>query len=1188
MEGKKERETEVVGQPKLVWDCNQFAKHLADKTQLLVELQRSDYEESRIRLLLDSLPSPLDIRQESLWCTCPREVEKLLLELLQMQLEPKLEALTAQQGEGWYFAVFLATAMPASLVFSCLSGAFRSMGDSRSRGAGARAVPTTWLRLLSRLVQQHRLVDLLRELADGSANALYAPSSSSSSSLSSSSSSSSSSSTSSSSSSFSSCSSASTSPRLQHPQESAHVQAAIAAVAALPDLLANVLQQDTPKPFLPHNFFTLLAMEAVRLLAEAAQQPCSQQANSAVCAVLSQILTKIIRHGHVQAVVPVLLEGLLPVLAGSSSSTVPAGLPGARQALLACYQQVVEGVDVSAQEKLTVAVLQWLSARPQRGLARRVLDLLYAPALLTASAASASSSSSCSLAATADPSPPPLPPRLLATRHFLSFLFLEKFVVSSHFDAEVLDLILTFLERTDRGCLPDVASFVCWPGPAAPSAEAASAACSPPGRRTNLLSGVLARAANLWSQAVFARHATWAQQEYLALLIVRCLQVLAPSPAGSTGAASASNSQAQLSVEDSTVALMNGVQARLSSPRPPIRAACMQVAEQLSRILDPSQPLSFPDEPATAELLAKASWKWRWDPARASARCDASENYEPAPVAGRTASVATRLAALQEQEEQEENKADEAQELAEGGDSDLEGETYDLEDDESDLRKVALPRYLRDVLTLFGKKEREEVEAGLKAVEGLMQKQRATLREVAQELARSLLRLETRDVLEEDKWNTLRLSALEMLAVLEPVLTAPTLVERFYSDNNTVKQRLDILTILIRSAVRLAELPVPPPAAVVAGPVLPAPASSRSYADALASSLAFSSLSRLSLADVEGGGELELELAGQAQQQQPDQQLAAARRVSDTRVAARTKRWSSHVAPRADGAAGGDVATVNQFGPVAGEFFWPLVRDVDNAALSFSLLLQDEPVLLSRLLTALGIFVQCAGPFAAATRSMCSTLWDLLAVTRLHAEATVRRNTLFALSRILHTLPHRIFQEDFSGDLEELVAWLAQVTREEPDSDARALARLCLAAVKAAIDDEQSLAPSGPGRGAGVKVVVETQSIGLGPDSVSSSLRFLAEPRSQYSAITVHSSALGIRYQHDFGIMRNILRSSSSFQDLSSPPQFFSEPAFALHAGSTHLESTSSSLLMELAPSSQMQLAAILFKVRTARRLHPP
>eukprot|EP00457_Paulinella_chromatophora_P000723 gb/GEZN01000723.1/.p1 GENE.gb/GEZN01000723.1/~~gb/GEZN01000723.1/.p1 ORF type:complete len:1205 (+),score=228.96 gb/GEZN01000723.1/:167-3781(+) len=1084
----------------------------------------------------------------SLWRFAP-EVESCLNQLLQTQGQLETANLTSEQGDRSFFRAFLSPYVPATLCFMALEKVFRQAGTNAVQEEGAKLLPRTWLHVLARFVQQHRLTTLLAELAEGSDNDIFRLALTSHKRL------------------FPSSSSSSSHSLSYH--NSAYVQTVLSALSSLPDVLANALQgtQQIPAPFLPENFLRLVVSETIRLLESQAQKisACNVETSSSLptspivsaipafsseslprphpqfVALVASIYSKIIRLGHANAVVSVLFAALLTLMKDPqlfpdqsaplsssplSSSVLQLSLLAAssKGLLLLFFRSVVEVVDVSAQEKLAVGFLVELDALEERGVGRRMLDLLYGRAVLLAASVSRDVTVNSQVSSSPSrPSPRSDSSRVLASNihHFIHFLFLEKFIVSSSFQSGTLDLILTFLERTDRS-FPYLGSssvfFSFTPSlPASPSSFSR--------RSFHFVSLVLSRASELWAQPIFVRHATWQQQEYLALVIVRSLQILCPlsSPSPSSTSSSEDGDQAKPystadfeDLQDSMTPLMNGVQQLLSSPLQPIRGVAMQVAEHMSRILDPSKPLAFELDPATQQLLALPAWQWRWNPARGTGWTDAQEvqgastasatKQENQGKIGEVSQESKRViiegAAVQRLVGNElgESRGQEPQQ-EEAVDSDLEGENYDLEDDEEDLRKVPLPRYLRDVLTYFGRNDREHTEAGLEAVERLIKSHLATLREVAPDLAKSLLTLSSRDALSDEKLDKTRISAMEALVVMEPLLCLPVMTKRFYSDNNTVKDRLDILSVLIGSAIRLADLNPntlsdksfnsnkkvlsdkkqsrQPPLSSSSHVRIP-PSSS------LPSTLSLSSL--VSIEIIEGDeDDKEVALAEAPQQDVSGLSLdpAVAQELVRQRVEVRTKRWGHSLEP----ASTSRRFTINHFGPVAGSFFFPLIRNVDNPALSFSLILQDEPILLSRLLTALGVFIQCSGPYSPSTRPMARTLVDLLVVTRLHAEAAVRRATLFALSRVLSTLPHHIFQEDFLEEIEELIQWLMQTYRQEPDAHTRSMARLCLSSIKDSVEDIKPLPPSGPLRPAGIQVVSETQSIGLG--TTPSSLQFL-------------------------------------------------------------------------------------------------
>ena len=69
-------------------------------------------------------------------------------------------------------------------------------------------------------------------------------------------------------------------------------------------------------------------------------------------------------------------------------------------------------------------------------------------------------------------------------------------------------------------------------------------------------------------------------------------------------------------------------------------------------------------------------------------------------------------------------------------------------------------------------------------------------------------------------------------------------------------------------------------------------------------------------------------------------------------------------------------------------------------------------------------------------------------MTRFHGQASVRRASLWALSRILTVLPRHLFISCFGDDLEELVRWLTSVADAENDKECRELGVLVSGALR--------------------------------------------------------------------------------------------------------------------------------------------
>uniref|UniRef100_A0A671WUK8 Telomere length regulation protein TEL2 homolog n=1 Tax=Sparus aurata TaxID=8175 RepID=A0A671WUK8_SPAAU len=342
-------------------------------------------------------------------------------------------------------------------------------------------------------------------------------------------------------------------------------------------------------------------------------------------------------------------------------------------------------------------------------------------------------------------------------------------------------------------------------------------------------------------------------------------------------------------------------------------------------------------------------------------------------------------------------------------DSDDELTPYDMSGDQ-EISKASPPRYLRDCLeTLISSEDSVRVELSLRVAEGLVRKNVFAAREISVQLAKVLLHME-------DKYSikgflSLRQATMVAVTVTDCIPVTQYLTTEFYSLNYSLRQRLDILEVLAMAAQELSK-PITekrdPSVGIVASTDL------TPY---------------------------------------PGDNPVHWRQEVEKRIQSKTKRLRKGATqPPAK-------ATPNRYAPVAGHFFFPLLRNYDKPQVTFDLLGSDQLVL-GRLIHTLGLLMHLAvnAPVAA---QMGRALLDFVWAVRYHADQMVRRGVLFAVCSVFLSINSQNLLVELSDQLFETRTWLADVAEGDPDADCRNLAVQSLVlldkSLKKQLQDQQSL-----------------------------------------------------------------------------------------------------------------------------------
>ncbi|KAL0584219.1 hypothetical protein ABG067_005877 [Albugo candida] len=155
---------------------------------------------------------------------------------------------------------------------------------------------------------------------------------------------------------------------------------------------------------------------------------------------------------------------------------------------------------------------------------------------------------------------------------------------------------------------------------------------------------------------------------------------------------------------------------------------------------------------------------------------------------------------------------------------------------------------------------------------------------------------------------------------------------------------------------------------------------------------------------------------------------------TDTLQLIRTRRWGFQRNPLAP-------SKKNAFGDHSRTFFYPLIYGYIHYRHSAKTLSDLEHILLSHVLYTLSCIVECSGN-SVYTPSMARILLDFAWVERKHSQAGVRRQVLYCISRVFLVLPSYLVQQQLGEKLSDIMQWLSQVRKEDPDTGCREAASL--------------------------------------------------------------------------------------------------------------------------------------------------
>ncbi|XP_071300714.1 telomere length regulation protein TEL2 homolog isoform X2 [Agelaius tricolor] len=487
------------------------------------------------------------------------------------------------------------------------------------------------------------------------------------------------------------------------------------------------------------------------------------------------------------------------------------------------------------------------------------------------------------------------------------------------------------------------------------------------GRRPLLLR-VLQDLLETWSSSSAVKHSPAEQQLYISKAILICLSHLKEPEIASCR-------------QELLTSMMEGVKCHLESSLPQLRRLGMVVAESISLNINTEGPVlkfEYEEDDETRELKSLL--------VQTPSFC-----VVPSLPDDESEKAGAALPLVPERNEKSYTaapvKADEESDAELDSDDDL--IPYDMSEDKE--LKLKAPMYIRDCIEVLTGSRSEDVdkwEATVKALESLVRRNPAATREVSVELAKILLHLEEKTCIE----GFVELCQRAQVAVLttDPIPVAKYLTSQFYSLNYSLRQRMDILDVLVLAA---QELSCP-----------------KFHGKTKHSGVQKPCIQLLPESDSSKGW----------------------RRIVEERIKSKTRRFDM-------GQSRVELASCpNEFNSVAGHFFFPLIQHFDRPLTTFDLLGEDHLVL-GRLVHTLAVLMYLAVNTVAVT-AMGKALLEFIWALRFHTDSYVRQGLLSCISSLLLSVPTEQILADMTEELLETQSWLGDVMEKDPDGDCRRLA----------------------------------------------------------------------------------------------------------------------------------------------------
>ncbi|KAI2796363.1 TEL2, telomere maintenance protein 2 [Blomia tropicalis] len=287
------------------------------------------------------------------------------------------------------------------------------------------------------------------------------------------------------------------------------------------------------------------------------------------------------------------------------------------------------------------------------------------------------------------------------------------------------------------------------------------------------------------------------------------------------------------------------------------------------------------------------------------------------------------------------------------------------------------------------------------------------LNTVAHKFAKILFEMDNQLAIKNFK--QLRMNALVALCVASPKIVAQYIGEQFYASNLSIANRLDVLTILTSASEELSRIRTNNQNKMVE-PIM----------ETLPQLQEPSKLDEKIQRKYFGIAYLE-------EEDDDDQSINDWRSIVSERILSNTRYFSGKSSSSSINDGNIYNQFTNQFVPVAGHFFFPLLRDPNKADIQLKLYEEDSFVL-EHLFYSLGAMLQNCTNYPQ-VKLMSKELLQFIAPYRNHDDRKVRLSIIMVFKAVLQSTPHHYLFEELFQTITDFQLWLKEIIIVDNDQD---------------------------------------------------------------------------------------------------------------------------------------------------------